>query len=70
MEINKLYTESTGIQGKIGNDVFTYTTVGNPVAQFYGYKVIGMFEKESDFYKKDANGDFILDASGNRPILS
>ena len=60
-----LYTESTGIQGKIGNDVFTYTTVGNPVAQFYGYKVIGMFEKESDFYMKDANGDFILDSTGN-----
>ncbi len=59
-----LYTKSTGIQGKIGNDVFTYTTVGNPVGQFYGYKVIGMFEKESDFYMKDANGDFILDASG------
>lgn len=69
-KVLKLYTESTGIQGKIGNDVFTYTTVGNPVAQFYGYKVIGMFEKESDFYKKDANGDFILDASGNRQFVA
>lgn len=59
-----LYTESTGIQGKIGSDVYTYTTVGNPVAQFYGYKVIGMFEKESDFYLKDSNGDFILDSAG------
>lgn len=65
-----LYTESTGIQGKIGNEVFTYTTVGNPVAQFYGYKVIGMFEKESDFYMKDANGDFILDANGNRRFVA
>lgn len=69
-KVLKLYTEGTGIQGKIGNDVFTYTTVGNPVAQFYGYKVIGMFEKESDFYKKDANGDFILDASGNRQFVA
>lgn len=64
-KVMKLYTESTGIQGKIGSDIFTYTTVGNPVAQFYGYKVIGMFEKESDFYMKDRNGDFILDANGN-----
>ena len=63
-KILNLYTESTGIQGTIDSKVFTYTTVGNPVAQFYGYKVIGMFEKESDFYMKDKNGDFILDANG------
>lgn len=63
-KVLKLYTESTGIQGKIGSSVYTYTTVGNPVAQFYGYQVIGMFEKESDFYMKDANGDFILDSAG------
>ncbi len=69
-KVLKLYTESTGIQGKIGNEVFTYTTVGNPVAQFYGYKVIGMFEKESDFYMKDRNGDFILDAAGNRQFVA
>ena len=69
-KVLKLYTESTGIQGKIGNETFTYTMEGNPVAQFYGYKVIGMFEKESDFYMKDANGDFILDASGNRRFVA
>lgn len=69
-KVLKLYTESTGIQGKIGNEVFTYTTVGNPVAQFYGYKVIGMFEKESDFYMKDGNGDFILDANGDRRFVA
>lgn len=69
-EVLDLYTESSGIQGKIGNTVFTYTTVGNPVAQFYGYQVIGMFEKESDFYMKDANGDFILDANGNRRFVA
>jgi len=69
-KVLRLYTESTGIQGKINNETFTYTTVGNPVGQFYGYKVIGMFEKESDFYMKDANGDFILDASGNRRFVA
>lgn len=69
-KILKLYTESAGIQGKIGGNTFTYTTVGNPVAQFYGYQVIGMFEKESDFYMKDANGEFILDADGNRSFVA
>ncbi len=69
-KVLKLYTESTGIQGKIGNDTYTYTTVGNPVGQFYGYNVIGMFEKESDFYMKDKNGDFILDANGNRQFVA
>ncbi len=63
-KIMKLYTESTGIQGNHQSQTFTYTTVGNPVAQFYGYKVIGMFEKEGDFYLKDKNGDFILDSAG------
>lgn len=69
-KVLELYTESTGIQGHIGNNTFTYTTVGNPVAQFYGYNVIGMFEKESDFYMKDRNGDFILDANGNRQFVA
>jgi hypothetical protein len=40
--------------------------VGEPVGQFYGYKVIGMFKEESDFYKKDADGNFQLDEAGNR----
>ncbi len=29
-----------------------------------------MFEKESDFYMKDSNGDFILDANGNRRFVA
>ncbi len=63
-KVLKLYTESTGIQGKINNETFTYTVEGAPVGRFYGYNVIGMFEKEADFYRKDANGDFILGADG------
>ena len=67
-KVLNLYTESSGMKGEVSinnkNEVITYTTIGNPVAQFYGYKVIGMFEKESDFYQKDANGDFILDETG------
>ena len=41
-----------------GSDVTvdTRTAVGQPLGQFYGYKVIGRFEKATDFYYKDANG--------------
>ena len=69
-EVTRLYTESTGIQGKINDLTYTYTTVGEPVAQFYGYQVIGMFEKEDDFYQKDINGEYLLDAAGNRMIVA
>jgi len=33
------------------------TVVGQPIGQFYGYEVVGRFEKATDFYYKDANGD-------------
>ena len=33
------------------------TTVGHPIGQFWGYKVIGRFDKASDFYYKDADGN-------------
>ena len=36
--------------------VLTRTSVGNPIGQFYGYKVIGRFEKATDFYYRDASG--------------
>ncbi len=41
-----------------GSDVTTVTrtVVGKPIGQFYGYKVIGRFDKPEDFYYKDANG--------------
>lgn len=69
-KVLKLYTESTGIPGNIGGLAYTYTTVDEPVAQFYGYNVIGMFMEEDDFYRKDANGDYILDAQGNRQFVA
>jgi TonB-linked SusC/RagA family outer membrane protein len=52
-KVTDLYTETAAIQGKIGSETFTYTKVGEPIGQFYGYKVIGMFNSESDFYQKD-----------------
>lgn len=44
---------------QVGSDVstITRTTAGHPVGQFWGYKVIGRFDKASDFYYKDANGN-------------
>ncbi|MEL1252302.1 TonB-dependent receptor [Flavobacterium sp. DGU38] len=41
-----------------GSDVtvVTRTAVDQPLGQFYGYKVIGRFEKATDFYYKDATG--------------
>jgi TonB-linked SusC/RagA family outer membrane protein len=41
-----------------GSDVtvVTRTAVGETLGQFYGYKVIGRFEKATDFYYKNANG--------------
>lgn len=35
----------------------TKTTVGEPIGQFWGYKVIGRFNEPTDFYYKDANGN-------------
>lgn len=35
----------------------TKTVVGQPIGQFYGYKVIGRFDKAEDFYYKDAQGN-------------
>lgn len=35
----------------------TNTVVGQPIAQFWGYKVIGRFDKPEDFYYKDTQGN-------------
>ncbi len=44
---------------QIGSDVATVTNtvVDKPIGQFWGYKVIGRFDKPEDFYYKDANGN-------------
>lgn len=66
-KITKLYTETAGLSGTIdGAQTLTYSTVGQPVGQYYGYNVIGMFKEESDFYQRDADGNFLLDKNGNR----
>ena len=44
---------------QVGSDVATVTNtvVGKPIGQFWGYKVIGRFDKPEDFYYKDADGN-------------
>ena len=37
--------------------IVTKTTVGQPIGQFWGYKVIGRFDEPTDFYYKDADGN-------------
>ena len=41
------------------NYIVTKTVVGQPIAQFWGYKVIGRFDKPTDFYRHDANGNLV-----------
>ncbi|MDR3219842.1 MAG: TonB-dependent receptor [Dysgonamonadaceae bacterium] len=36
--------------------IITRTAVGQPIGQFFGYKVIGRYNSATDFYYKDANG--------------
>ncbi|OFX52864.1 MAG: SusC/RagA family TonB-linked outer membrane protein [Bacteroidetes bacterium GWD2_45_23] len=39
------------------NYIVTKTTVGEPIGQFWGYKVIGRFDEPTDFYYKDGEGN-------------
>jgi TonB-linked SusC/RagA family outer membrane protein len=40
-----------------GTTTVTNTVVGQPIGQFYGYQVIGRFEKATDFYYTDKDGN-------------
>ena len=44
---------------QIGSETATVTNtvVDHPIGQFWGYKVIGRFDKPEDFWYKDANGN-------------
>ncbi|SFZ92264.1 TonB-linked outer membrane protein, SusC/RagA family [Flaviramulus basaltis] len=39
--------------------IVTRTAIGQPIGQFYGYKVIGRFEDATDFYYKNEAGDIV-----------
>jgi TonB-linked SusC/RagA family outer membrane protein len=59
-KVLELDTESSTIDKKIqeGDDVtiVTRTAVDEPIGRFYGYKVIGRFNKATDFYYKGNDG--------------
>lgn len=44
-------------QPSSNNYIVTKTIVGQPIGQFWGYKVIGRFDRAEDFYFHDANGN-------------
>ncbi|MDT0690381.1 TonB-dependent receptor [Salegentibacter sp. F188] len=62
-EVLALATE-TGILNRTlqqGSDItiVTRTAVGQPIGQFYGYKVIGRFEDATDFYYRNDDGEVV-----------
>jgi TonB-linked SusC/RagA family outer membrane protein len=48
-----------------GTTTISNTVVGQPIGQFYGYQVIGRFEKATDFYYKNSNGEIL-----RTPVMS
>jgi TonB-linked SusC/RagA family outer membrane protein len=62
-KVVSLDTESSTIektyQPSSTNYIVTKTVVGEPIGQFWGYKVIGRFDNPTDFYKHDANGNVV-----------
>ncbi len=60
-KVLKLDTESSSIEKTFSvgddNNVVTRTVEGMPIGMFWGYKVIGRFNKAEDFYYKDADGN-------------
>lgn len=77
-ELQKLNSKQSKLLGniKVGYDDqyskdykevnLTNSEVGGPVGRFYGYKVIGMFKSEKDFYKTDAKGEYVYNKNGER----
>ncbi|MCD8289509.1 MAG: TonB-dependent receptor [Prevotella sp.] len=69
-ELTGLNSESSTISGTIGSETYTLSEIGGPVGRFYGYKVIGMYTQESDFYQKNAQGEYLLDANGDKVAVA
>ncbi|GHV56135.1 SusC/RagA family TonB-linked outer membrane protein [Bacteroidia bacterium] len=55
--------------GVTDETVINRTVPGKPVGQFYGYQVIGRFEKATDFYRYDDKGNVVrIPVIGNLDI--
>ncbi|MCM1137962.1 MAG: TonB-dependent receptor [Muribaculum sp.] len=59
-KVRSLDTETATLdksyQPSSNNFIVTRTAVGQPIGQFWGYRVIGRFDEPTDFYYHDANG--------------
>ncbi|MDR0505434.1 MAG: TonB-dependent receptor [Dysgonamonadaceae bacterium] len=52
--------------GNTGKTIINRTVEGQPIGLFYGYKVIGRFEKATDFYRIDENGNVVPTPTYNK----
>ena len=66
-KLTGLNSDKGSIPGNMNSQTYTLSEIGGPVGRFYGYNVIGMFTKESDFYQKNQLGEYLLDQNG-QPI--
>lgn len=61
--VKSLNTDNSFVDAKyrVGseNATVTMTKVGEPIGQFYGWKVIGRFNTATDFYYKDDKGNVV-----------
>ncbi|MDR2556897.1 MAG: TonB-dependent receptor [Bacteroidales bacterium] len=48
--------------GMTGQTIINRTVEGFPIGEFYGYQVIGRFEKATDFYRTDKDGNIVRTA--------
>lgn len=51
--------------GQIGTNNYTCSVVGEPVGQFWGWKVKGMYTEEADFYVKNKYGETLINRDGS-----
>lgn len=51
--------------GMTGQTIINRTVIGQPIGQFYGYEVIGRFEKATDFYFVNEKGEVV-----RTPVMS
>lgn len=62
-KVLSLQTESSVLDKTLSRGsettILTRTAVGQPIGQFFGYKVIGRFESATDFYYKDEEGNVV-----------
>ncbi|MDR0866812.1 MAG: TonB-dependent receptor [Candidatus Symbiothrix sp.] len=61
------------VWGESGTTVVNRTVVGQPIGQFFGYEVIGRFEKATDLYRINDKGEVVrtpvtTNANGLLPI--